>query len=505
MSNEIELKLQIAERDVWRLLRLPLLNSVTLKKLSSQRLLNTYYDTADHRLRDRGIAVRLRQAGGKWLQTIKTEGRVIAGLHERPEWESETTRNTLDFSRLEDEKLKSLLEKTLDGAALQAAFTTDFTRLSRLLQLSDGTQCKFALDRGKIIAGSNEALISELELEIIVGKPAALFDFVRALLEHVSVTLAHESKAARGFALALGAGSKPVKAKPAILDKHMSPQQGFVAIATACMEHLTANEVGCVAGDDSEYLHQLRVAIRRLRTAIRLFSDHLDAAKIAAIVEELRWLGGQLGTTRDLDVFLEETLPQVIAAWPSHSGLAQIRDRIAVQRAAANAASRAAIRSTRYQRMLLDIGASLVAMSYQASDARDAVEAIKLSDFARAALKHHRKQLIRRAQHLLELSPEERHRVRIIGKRLRYAAEFFSSLFPAKRSKPYIQELANLQGILGVLNDAATTRTILSQVLDENGNEALAIMQAWVLGEGHGHLAHLPQAHNRFLRQPTFW
>ena len=120
-------------------------------------------------------------------------------------------------------------------------------------------------------------------------------------------------------------------------------------------------------------------------------------------------------------------------------------------------------------------------------------------------MKHHRKQLIRRAQHLLELSPEERHRVRIIGKRLRYAAEFFSSLFPAKRSKPYIQELANLQGILGVLNDAATTRTILSQVLDENGNEALAIMQAWVLGEGHGHLAHLPQAHNRFLRQPTFW
>ena len=337
MSNEIELKLKIAERDVWRLLRLPLLNSVTLKKFSSQRLINTYYDTADYRLRDHGIAVRLRQVGGKWLQTIKTEGRVIAGLHERPEWESETPANTLDFSELEDEKLKSLLEKILAGAALQPAFTTDFTRLSRVLQLGDGTQCEFSLDRGKIVSSGNETPISELELEIIVGEPAALFDFVRALLQHVPLALALQSKAVRGFAL--GASAMPVKAKQPALDKHMSAQQGFVAIATTCMQHLAANEAGCAAGEDSEYLHQLRVAIRRLRTAIRLFTDHLDAAKMLPIVEELRWLGGQLGTTRDLDVFLEETLPPVIAAWPNHAGLARLREGIAVRRDAANAAS----------------------------------------------------------------------------------------------------------------------------------------------------------------------
>ena len=503
MSNEIELKLHIAARDVWRLLRLPLLNAVTLKKFPSQRLINTYYDTADHRLRDCGIAVRLRQVGGKWLQTIKTEGRVIAGLHERPEWESDTTANTLDFSRLDDEKLKAFLEKTLDGVPLQPAFTTDFTRLSRVLQLSDSTQCEFSLDRGKIVAGSNEAPISELELEIIVGEPTALFDFVRTLLEHMPLALAHESKAARGFAL--GARAAPVKVKQPALNKHMSAQQGFVAIATTCMQHLSANEAGCAVGEDSEYLHQLRVAIRRLRTAIRLFSDHLDAATTVAIVEELRWLGGQLGTTRDLDVFLEETLPPVLAVWPSHAGLTQIRERIAVQRDTANAASCAALRSARYQRLLLDIGAWLVSLSRQATDSIDTSQSMSLVEFARAALKRHRKQLIRRAEHLMELSADERHRVRISGKRLRYAAEFFSPLFATKRCKPYIQELANLQNILGVLNDAATTKTVLSQAADETNGEALAIMQAWVLGVAQGHLAHLPQAHNRFLRQQTFW
>ena len=505
MASEIELKLHISERDAWRLLRLPLLSSVTLKKLPSRRLINTYYDTADHRLRDRGIAVRLRQVGGKWLQTVKTEGRVIAGLHERPEWETETSANTFDFSRLQDEKLKSLLDKTLDGAELQSVFTTDFNRLSRVLQLTDGTQCEFSLDRGKIIAGNSEAPISEVELEIIVGNPLALFDFVRNLLAHLPVTLAHESKAQRGFALTTGAALKPVKAKHAMLDKHMNAQQGFIAIATACSQHLAANEPGFTLGEDVEYLHQMRVAIRRLRTAMRLFSDFFDAEKMASIVQELRWLDGELGATRDFDVFLEETLPPVMAAWPNNAGLAQIRERISQRRNAANAASRAAVQSVRYQRLQLEIGAFLVALSRQQSAALDGTDTINLIDFAREALKRHRKQLIRRAEHLLELSAEERHRVRISGKRLRYAAEFFSPLFPAKRSKPYIQALANIQAILGALNDTATTEKILSQAADETNVEALAIIQAWVLGTGHGHLAHLPQVHSRFLLQPTFW
>ena len=504
MSNEVEFKLQIAERDVWRMLRLPLINAVTLKKFPGRRLQNTYYDTTDYRLRERGIAVRLRQIGGKWLQTIKTEGRVIAGLHERPEWESETTAHTLDFSQLQDAELKSLLEKTLAGATLQPVFSTDFNRLSRVLQLSDGTQCEFSVDRGKIIAGDKEAAIAELELELIAGHAIALFDFVRSLLQHVPLKLAQESKAARGFALALGTVTKPIKAAQAPLDKHMTTQQGFVAIATACMDHWMANEVGCVAAPDTEYLHQMRVAIRRLRTAIRLFADHLDAERMNTIVEELRWLGTQLGTTRDFDVFLEETLPPVMAAWPQHPGLAQVRDDIVARRDAALAASRAAVQSVRYQRLLLDIGAWLVALSHPVSDPANGSGA-KLAEFANNSLKRHRKQLIQRAHHLMELSAEERHRVRISGKRLRYAAEFFSPLFPAKRSKLYIQELANLQTILGVLNDAATTKTILSLIATEKNNEALAIVQTWVSGVTHGHLAHLRQAHDRFLEQQKFW
>lgn len=500
MGNEIELKLHIAEGGIRRLLRSSLLAAITQKKLATRRLISTYYDTPDHRLRDHGFAVRLRQIGGKWLQTVKTEGRVIAGLHERPEWETETAPNTFDFSRMQDANLKSQLEKILDGESLQAVFTTEFTRLSRELQFGDGTQCEFSLDRGKIIAGTYAIDISELELEILNGDVQRLFEFAQRLLLEVPVTLAHESKAARGFALALGVQPKPIKATQAVLDKQMNAQQGFVAIASACVQQLTANETGCVLGEDAEFLHQMRVAIRRLRTAIRLFADFLDSEKILVIVDELRWLGGQLGGTRDLDVFLEETLPPIFSAWPNRDDLAALSAKAFEQRAMAAAMSKAAIQSARYQRLLLDLGAWLIAIA-KTSDG----ESIKLVAFARDALKRHRKQLIRRAEHLLELSAEERHRVRISGKRLRYAAEFFAPLFPAKKSKPYIQELAHLQSILGVLNDVATTKTILARIADETNGATVELIQAWVLGAAQGHMAHLAQAHERFLRQQTFW
>jgi triphosphatase len=502
MSTEIELKLLIAERDIYRLQRLPMLNAVTLKKLPGQHLNSIYYDTIDYRLRDRGIAVRLRQVGNKWLQTIKTEGRVIAGLHERPEWEMETTPNTLDFSRLPDAKLKALLRETLGDEPLRPAFVTDFRRQRRVLQFNDGSQCEFSLDRGKIFADGNEAAIAELELEMTAGDPLMLFDFAYSLLEHMPVTLAHDSKAARGFALAGGTAITPIKAKPAALDKHMSMPQGFVAIATSCVVHMTANEAGCTIGADAEYLHQMRVAVRRLRTALRLFSDHLDAEKMSVLGEELRWLGGALGTTRDLDVFLDETLPPVLAAWPDRPGLLRLRETIVAQREVAMATSRAAIRSARYQRLLLDIGAWLVAMTRPTLQPHTV---IGLAEFAREVLKRQRKQLIQRAHRLLQLSAEERHRVRISGKRLRYAAEFLTSLFPEKRCRAYIDELANLQSILGVLNDAATTKTLLSQVTDDTNRDDLAILQAWGSGVCQGHLTHLPQAYDRFLQQPTFW
>ncbi len=503
MSSEIELKLLIAERDVWRLVRLPILNAVTLKKLPGKRLINTYYDTLDYRLRDSGIAVRLRQSGDKWLQTVKTEGEAIAGLQQRGEWESETSANTFDFKFIADQKLKARLEKIIAGELLHAMFSTEFTRQSRVVQFNDGTQCEFAIDRGRIVAGEREAPICELELELIAGDAAALFDFVRTILESIPLRIAEDTKAARGFALALAKQRQPAKATHALITKHMSPLQGFVAIASSCVAQLIANEAGCVADADPEFLHQCRVAIRRLRTVIKIFSEHLDPKQVALIGGELQWLGQQLGVTRDLDVFLGELLPLPMAHWPEHVDLLKLKDSFIVQRHSAMAASRAALQSSRYQRLLLDMGAWLTTLAREDAHNATAAKSNDLPDFACSTLQRLHKQLTRHAERLVELSPEERHRVRVRGKRLRYAAEFFAPLFPGKRGKVYVRELANLQSVLGALNDAATTQTVMAKQADHV--EASAIISAWVMGAGQANLNQLTHVYNGFLQQQKFW
>lgn len=503
MSSEIELKLQINERDVWRLVRLPMLSALTLRKLPSKRLSNTYYDTQDYRLRENGIAVRLRQIGQKWLQTIKTEGEAIAGLQQRGEWESETTPDTLNFRFVADQELRARIQKIIAEDQLHAVFSTEFTRQARVLQFDDGSQCEFAIDRGKIVAGEREAPIFELELELIVGDSARLFEFVRSLLESIPLRLTDQTKASRGFALALGQQPAPVKAIPARVHKRLSPRQGFVAIAANCVAQLMANEVGCVADTDPEFLHQCRVAIRRLRTAIKIFSEHLDVIRAQPIAAELQWLGRQLGATRDLDVFLGELLPLPMAQWPEHPGLLYLKASFTAQRDEAMAASRAALQSTRYQRFLVDIGAWLTTLARD--DTQEVAEATPsdLQNFACVTLQRLHKQLRRHAERLVELSPEERHGVRVRGKRLRYAAEFFAPLFPEKRSKSYIRELAKLQSVLGALNDSATTQSVMAQQIEHA--EASAIISAWVMGESRAYLTQLTDVYNRFLAQEKFW
>lgn len=501
-ESEVELKLAIAEQDIWRLQRLPLLNAATRKKFPGSNLRNIYYDTPDLRLKAQGIALRLREKHGKWLQTIKMQGRVTAGLHQRPEWETETAANTFDFNLVPDHEVRELLSDPSIHTQLRPVFVTEFKRFDRLLELADGSQCTFSLDRGSIAAADKTSPIREIELELISGNPAALFTFARALLEHIPVRLEQDSKAARGFALLSNAVLTPTKATPIGLNKRMTVTQGFIEIASACLDQLTANEAGVALGHDQEFVHQMRVATRRLRTAVKLFEAHIKSEQLAAIDTELKWLGSELGATRDYDVFLSETLPPICAAYPNHAELTQLRiDTEALQQRALTA-SRATIQSTRYQQLLMAAGAELLNLSRSPDVKATTKQSESMLDFAQAKLSKLHRRIKQHAKHLVSLGAEERHGVRILGKRLRYAGEFFTSLFPSKHAKPYLRHLANLQTVLGALNDGATATTILSQLHNPAGS---ALVQAWLLGAQQAYLAQLEQSSKNFLEQQTFW
>jgi inorganic triphosphatase YgiF len=198
---ETELKLSLNEADLPRLLTHPLL----AKGASTQRLLNTYFDTPDLALQQRRMAVRERLAGDRWLLTVKTAGQSQNGLSRRQEWEGPTTPGALQFDRLVDDAALAADLMAL-RPALHALFCTDFER-QRWVVTHAGAQIEVALDQGRIhVPGTalSEPLL-ELELELLSGPEAALLALADVLRQtpqgDLTLTPSDTSKAQRGMAL----------------------------------------------------------------------------------------------------------------------------------------------------------------------------------------------------------------------------------------------------------------------------------------------------------------
>jgi inorganic triphosphatase YgiF len=198
---ETELKLSLNEADLPRLLTHPLL----AKGASTQRLLNTYFDTPDLALQQRRMAVRERLAGDRWLLTVKTAGQSQNGLSRRQEWEGPTTPGALQFDRLVDDAALAADLMAL-RPALHALFCTDFER-QRWVVTHAGAQIEVALDQGRIhVPGTalSETLL-ELELELLSGPEVALLALADVLRQtpqgDLTLTPSDTSKAQRGMAL----------------------------------------------------------------------------------------------------------------------------------------------------------------------------------------------------------------------------------------------------------------------------------------------------------------
>jgi len=198
---ETELKLALAAPDLPRLLSHPLLGASS----STQRLLNTYFDTPELVLQTRRMAVRERLAGTQWLLTVKTTGHSTGGLSHRQEWEGPTTPGALQFDTLVDDHAL-VTELMAWRPHLQALFCTDFER-QRWVIAHEGAQIEVALDQGRIhVPGTalQEPLL-ELELELLSGPESALLTLADVLRQTpqgpVALTPSDASKAQRGMAL----------------------------------------------------------------------------------------------------------------------------------------------------------------------------------------------------------------------------------------------------------------------------------------------------------------
>lgn len=481
MPQETELKLSLQAHDLPRLLQHPLLAG---QKPRRQRLLNTYFDTPDLLLMQQQIAVRERRIGRRTLLTVKTAGTSVGGLSTRGEWEGITRPGSFDFAALvNDQALASSLVAL--AWRLVPLFRTDFIRRSWLLNFA-GAQIEVALDQGSVSVGhSTDAPraaksirslpLLELELELKHGPEQALLDLAHRLSlgpdGHAASGLwlhpFHRSKAERGLDLFLGRRVQPTKATPVALTPDMQPVQAFQCAALSCLSDLQANVsnylTACEGGSaapDPEFLHQARVALRRLRTGLSLFGPDLPPLFTEYWRRHWQLTASALGDARNWDVLDTELLPSLLAARPAEPANTEPLARwVQQQRSVANLQAEQWLRAPAHAIKLLAFTRALLALPMQAPThcRPDA-----LARWAQRSVRDRHQRLARQATRAPRQGVPGAHALRIELKKTRYALEFLASVLPRERLRRSTDLLRRAQELLGSFNDLHTALQLLA-------------------------------------------
>jgi triphosphatase len=421
MFVEAEIKLEVPAASLDKVAPSPRIRKCQIAGKHTGDVISVYYDTQGGKLHRNGIMFRLRRQDGKHLQTVKADGN---GLVSKNEWECEIDGNRPDFKALRGTALGPLIGRKLKHK-LRPLFETRVRRTIMPLRFGD-SEIELALDHGYVQAGRKRAPISEAELELKRGDAAALSKMARVVADIVPIQLGGLSKAERGYRLIDHELDAPVRAAPIVLSRDMTTAQAFRAIAFSCLRQVAANQPAIEAGD-LEGVHQMRIGLRRLRTALAILST---CARVSSRLRPPNLAGVTL---------------------------------LALRRAAElrRASARRAIASPRCRTVSLEVVDWLNNGAWRTSDDKmlPALRDRPIEDFAADEMARRRRKILKKAERFDDLGAYKRHKLRIAAKKLRYASEFFASLYEGRklkrRRRAFAQALKGVQSHLGKLNDIA--------------------------------------------------
>jgi triphosphatase len=459
---EVELKLELPAAALRQFRKLAWIRALAGSAKRSTPV-SVYFDTDKQKLRRRGITLRVRRSGDRYIQTIKATGH--SGIVARNEWESEIADGQPDLAQARGTALDDLLTDKF-WRKLKPQFETRVRRTVFPLE-RNGAMIELSLDEGTIETGDASMRLCEIELELKSGDKADVFEAARLMTRALPLQLGLISKSERGYRLRDGTQDAPLKFAGVTLTPDMSARDAFRAIGYACLQQIAGNEAA-LCKDDAEGVHQMRVGLRRLRAAISLFSALLDDAQTEAIKAELKWLTGELGPARELDVLIARVIKPVQRRTSGWDDIPKLSRQFARQRAAALTRAREAVGSERYRLLKIEIAAWLEigAWATPQEDPKRERGALPIEIFAAEQLALRRRKLRKRAKSFAELDARRRHKLRIQAKKLRYASDFFNDLFSGKRTskrrETFLAALEAVQDGLGDLNDIAVHENIIS-------------------------------------------
>jgi triphosphatase len=511
---ETEIKLEIPASEVPRLDRLAALRRAKGAKQTKQ--VSIYFDTNKLALRENGVMLRVRRDGPRYVQTIKASG---AGLLDRNEWETDLKGGEPDFAAARHTALEPLLTKKL-RRKLRPMFETRIRRTTYPLRLKRA-EIEVSLDRGEIDAGDRTRPLCEVEIECKAGDPAELFNLARSIAHLTSAELTVKSKAERGYELLDGGDRSPAKADPVVLAPDTATRDAFHAIAAACFKQIVLNKPALLAGDP-EGVHQMRVGLRRLRAALSLFSDILKPSETNPIKSELKWLTDELGPAREFEVFVTRLVAPASQHYGQMMGMRRLSHDLAEQRRSSTERACHAVSSERFRRLLLNVATWLEIGGWRRPHAALLRKRgdVPIAISAAAQLRRRSKKIRKRGKLLTKLDQDGRHRLRIQTKKLRYAAEFFETVFSGRKAsklrKAYLSALEDMQDCLGELNDIAVHESLTADIAVgsiPNKKAEVQPRRAFAAGVLAGHedarlgsvLAAAVAACERFAKAKPFW
>ncbi|SDU38346.1 CYTH and CHAD domain-containing protein [Stappia sp. ES.058] len=461
--REIELKLELTADALKRLKTAPAPAGFSVERARTRVLRSIYFDTPDMALRRAKWSLRVRKVGTDWIQTVKAGTGVRGGLSTPKESETRVEAPAPDLTRIVDPALRDGLWGLLGGAPLSAVFETEMRRTTRVFRAEPATVIEVALDSGEVRTLERALPLHEAEFELVEGRVEHLFGLARDLRGTAEARFSGASKAQRGYALLAGeeADIAPKNAGSVTFSpENDTAGSAFQTILRSCLDQIATNREASLALDAPEGPHQMRVGLRRLRSALKIHRKHLPDDRAATLDAQARDLAARVGALRDLDVLAGEIVASAGHSAPDGIDLERLRNIVLDERENARAVLRDQLRDPAVNALLFDLGA-MAQGTLVPPDADDDTEddkaaaalAAPVTAFAAQALEKRWKAVSRLGAHLDELSLEERHDMRKALKKLRYAIEFYKSLYKKKSVKPFLSTLKKLQDVFGYLND----------------------------------------------------
>jgi inorganic triphosphatase YgiF len=471
------------------------------ERATQRRLRELYFDTAEAALWRAGLALRIREQRSRFLQTVKRRSVPTAGLFERLELASASAGPEPDLARIADPALAAELRVLCGEQPLAPVLETESVRSVRRVAF-EGARIEVVCNVGEARVASGSFPISRVELELKSGDPAALFRLALALREkHPDLRPALRDVTGAPLEALYDAAPSVMRARPLELSRGADCEALRRAALAECLRAVTGSAARAGEVSDAESIHVMRVGVRRLRGALRLFRDELPAERAAWLRAALEPLMDALGAVRELDVFLA-----LLDSCRSAGGLAldDPRERCARERAAAVEALRELLAAPESAQLVLELGSLAFEAAQPAGGA---------GPFALGSAREHARELAaacdrraRKAGRSFATAGEaELHRLRLRVKSARYAVELLAPLLPAKRAQRYVRRAAELQQLLGDVTDASAARQLLARLCADGDRLGEGFVAGWVARDATLARGELIRAWKRFRRVRRPW